>query len=171
MEKKSQSVSERQFILLSGIPGSGKTRFGNYLSKEHGFYFFETDSNWDEFKRECNLGGVDNLVARWLNKHEHVCLEWGFEPCCLPYVLRFKNQGANMFWFTCDQHIALSNYLKTHPNDPKGVCWDIQFKKIEDAGLPTSDFVIIETYHNDDPIPLEELTQKILSKRGYVLPK
>ncbi len=170
MEKKSHSVTERQFILLSGIPGSGKTSLGNYLSKEHGFYFFETDSNWLEFTRELCLG-VDNFIARWLNRHDHMCLEWGFETSLLPYVLSFKNQGASIFWFTCDKQIARSNYLKAHPDDPKGECWDIQFKKIEDAGLPTSDFVIIETYHEGNPIPLEELTPKILSKRGYVLPK
>src|SRR5208282_1469346 len=124
---------ERQFILLSGIPGSGKTSLGNYLSKEHGVYFFETDSNWTEFIRELGLG-VDDFVARWLSKHDHVCLEWGFKTCCLPYVRSFKKQGANIFWLTCDKDIARSNYLKAHPNDPEGVLWYNQVKDIKNAG-------------------------------------
>jgi hypothetical protein len=172
MEKKSHAVTGRQFILISGIPGSRKTTFGRYLKEKHGFYFFETDPkpNWDKFTEELGLG-VDNFVARWLNRHGNVCLEWGFDPCYLPYVLRFKKQGASLFWFTCDQHIARPNYLEAHSNDPNGVYLDIQLKKIKDARLPTPDFVTIETYIDGKPIPLEELTTKVLSKSGYVLPK
>ena len=103
--------SERQFILLSGIPGSGKTTLGKYLKEKHGFCFFETDSNFDEFNKEMRLG---NVVARWLDKHNRVCLEWGFMPCYLTIVLNFKNQGAKLFWLTCDKAIARSKYLRVH---------------------------------------------------------
>ena len=167
----SHSVTERQFILISGIPGSGKTLFGNYFSKEHGFCFFNTDSNWAKFETELRLG-VDDFVARWLKSYDHVCLEWGFIPCYLPIVLSFKKQGASIFWFTCDKDIARLNYLKAHTkDDPEGLLMKIQLERIKAAGLPTSDFVIIETYHDGNSIPVEELAPKILSKSGNILPR
>ena len=162
--------TERQFILLTGIPGSGKTLLGNYLKNEHRFDFFETDTNWSEFWGELNLG-IDDFVARWHNRHgDRVCLEWGFDPFApsyLNYILSFKNQGASIFWLTCDKRIALLNYLEKHfSSDPAGRLWEIQVNKIEYVGLPTSDFAIIQTYQKGNPIPLEELTKKILSKHG-----
>jgi hypothetical protein len=160
--------TERRFILLTGIPGSGKTFLGNYLKNEHDFDFFETDLNWSEFMRELDLG-VDDFVARWHNKHgDCTCLEWGFDPFVpsyLPTILSFKNQGASIFWLTCDKRIALLNYLEKHiGSDPAARGWDMQVNKIEFIGLPTSDFTIIQTYRNGNPIPLEELAQKILGR-------
>jgi hypothetical protein len=164
MKRLKNSVTERQFILLSGIPGSGKTYLGNYLKEKHGFCFFETDANWDVFNREMRLGDV---VSRWLDKHDHVCLEWGFKPCYLPHVLSLKNQGARLFWLTCDKAIARPNYLQVHrKDDPTGEAYDKQVKRIEDAHLPTPDFIKIETSRDGKPKSPEELAQQILSKHG-----
>jgi hypothetical protein len=168
MEKErsqSHSATGQQFILISGVPGSGKTTFSKYLEKNYGFYFIQTDYNHTELRELC-FGDIGNYVTRWLKKHDHMCLEWGFLPKFLPRVLCLKNQGANIFWFTCNKDIALSNYLKAHREDDQdGAAWHRQIERIKNADLPTPAFVKIETRRDGNPIPLEELTAKIISKR------
>jgi energy-coupling factor transporter ATP-binding protein EcfA2 len=157
---------KRQFILLTGLPGSGKTKLGNHLSEKHGFYFINTDDNPTELEKLC-LGDIDNYVAQWLKIHDLMCVEWGFKPRFSSRVLRLKTQGASLFWLTCEKRIAHTNWLEDNKNkgfDPR--CWDIQVLEIEKAKLPTLEFITIETYCDDKPIPIEELTKKIFAKLG-----
>ena len=170
----SHFVTEKQFILLSGIPGSGKTTVGEYLNEKYGFYLYETDKRWDEFINELRRLGVEKFIEKLLDENgTRVCLEWGFDPLVfLDDIISFKDHGASIFWLTCDRRIALLNYLKKNiSKDPACICWSSQVNKIDYVGLPTSDFTIIQTYHNGNSIPFEELTQKILSKSAYVPPK
>ena len=44
--------TQKQFLLISGISGSGKTAYGRHLEEEKGFYFFPTDDRWKDFTEE-----------------------------------------------------------------------------------------------------------------------
>ena len=167
--------TKQQFILLTGVPGSGKTKIGERLRGENfKFDFFPTDPdiNWSEFRQEVALG-VGDFVNRWYQRHgDKVCLEWGFDPfgknsfgqSFLDEILSFKDQGAKIFWLTYDKRIAYFNYVKKNAiKDPSGICWEIQMNKIEYVGLPTSDFIIIQTHPYGKPKLPEELAREILS--------
>ena len=156
--------TKEQFILLTGIPGSGKTYVGEHLRDKHGFFFYCTDLN--------GLAVTNDLVTQWLSLHgKKVCLEWGFHPCDLNLVLKLREQGATVFWLKCAEDIAFRNYCEKHAeNDPKGYYMIKQLERIKAAGLPQSqgsNFIIIDTYPNRKEIPREELAQKILRRLRY----
>jgi hypothetical protein len=153
--------TKQQFILLSGIPGSGKSRFGKYLRDKHGFHFIETDFDPIELDVLCS-GDIHDYVARWVKRYNHICVEWGFKPCLLSRVLSLKEQGASIFWFICDKEIARLNYFEAHNNDLMAACaWYKQIYEISYVGLPTNDFFTIETYRDRNSI--EDLADEIFS--------
>ena len=170
----------RQFILLTGIPGSGKSVVGECLRDEHKFDFFPTDPNFSltdpyrnmsEFRREVELG-VGDFVERWHKRHgEQVCVEWGFQPLginkfgksFLDEIRSFKAQRAKIFWLTCDKDIAYLNWLNSPKNkNYNPACWGQQVCRIESVGLPTPDFIVIQTHPNRKPKSPEDLAQEIL---------
>jgi len=91
-------LTNGQFILITGISGSGKSSYGKHLGKTHGYHFIPTDERTD-FIGEAVYSN-DGLVARYRNKHGHVAVEWGFLPQLLHYVLALKEQARDYSGFS-----------------------------------------------------------------------
>lgn len=150
----------RQFILLTGISGSGKSHYAKHLEKDRGFRFIDTDTH-DRMRTEAVFANAD-FVYRRLGEHDRVVMEWGFLPQYLGCSLWLKKQGAKLVWFAADPVVARSMYAKTHPNDPNCQLWDAQMQRIREACLPTPDFQIVETYRESGFKSLNELDKEIL---------
>jgi hypothetical protein len=151
-----------QFILIAGISGSGKSSYGEHLRSMHGYHFVPTDGRIDFIEEAINSNR--GLVARYLDKHRCVAVEWGFFPKYLEYVLALKEQGARLLWFfTAEEATARWAYCVKWGGDPgKLRLWEDQMERIREAHLPTSDFQIIETFRDGNFRPYEELDEECL---------
>lgn len=153
---------DKQFILLTGISGSGKSSYAKHLQAEHGFHYIPTDFHEENIREVLDMN--DGFVDRYLSKYPRVVMEWGFRPEYLGYVLLLKKQGAKLFWFNADPVFARSKYLETHEeNDPSGLEWDYQMLKIKHKHLPTPDFKVVETMYDGKFRSYEDLDRIIIS--------
>jgi len=158
---------ENQFIILTGIPGSGKTVYGEYLRSTHGFFFIETDKD-ERFILDAISPRHLGLVDSYLKQYPLVAVEWGFFPQLLECVLRLKNQGARLLWFfTAEEATARWAYcVKWEGNPHKLRLWEDQMQRIKNADLPTPDFQKIETFRDGSFRPYDGLDEECF--RGLV---
>ena len=117
-----------QFILIAGVSGSGKSNYGEHLRSAYRFRFIETDE-YQEFIKEA-ISSSQGLVARYLDKHDRVAVEWGFRPDLLEYVLALKDQGARLLWFfTTEEATARWAYCAKWGGDPSRLkLWEDQME-------------------------------------------
>ena len=151
-----------QFIILSGISGSGKSIYGEHLRDAHGFHFIETDKK-QEFVAEAIISNP-SLVTRYIEKYGRVAVEWGFFPKYLGFVLALKEQGARLLWFfSAEEATARWAYcIKWEGDPPRLRLWEDQMKRIKDAELPTLDFQKIETFRDGRFRSYDELDKECL---------
>jgi hypothetical protein len=94
-----------QITLVSGVPGSGKTYFGDWLQAEKGFLHIDMEAFqgstahqiWNTALRTGNLPlFLDHLRGRSPN----VVLTWGFHPNNFPLVRALRDAGVVAWYFT-----------------------------------------------------------------------
>jgi hypothetical protein len=106
-------------VLLSGIPGTGKSSFSRWLVEHHGFVHFDVD--------------IGRLPSPTDLAHPRAVLHWRFPagdrfPETVEILLGFDALGVARLWFDGDRAAALESYLGA--GKPKGD-WDIQLAGIE----------------------------------------
>ncbi len=98
-------------ILITGIPGSGKTTIGNYLRDRHGFFHVDMESDEDAGyqKIEKLLAGpvpfIENIISVSLN----IVMTWGFVPGDrhIEIINMLKDKyGFKLIWFDGDREAA-----------------------------------------------------------------
>ena len=110
-----------RFVVLAGIPGTGKSTYARWLTEHHGFL------HWDVDYQGMPTGEV--LYRRPL------VIDWGFpanEPGltgCLDLIAQWQGTGAALWWFDGDRAAALASFL-TRGTVAKSA-WDYQIQGIE----------------------------------------
>jgi hypothetical protein len=103
-----------QFLLISGIPGAGKSYFGRWLEAHHGYVHVDVEKEgqlashhltkaWNCCFSHPNVGPFVKVLHRLA---EHVVVNWGFPPQFLDVVQRFKVAGLVPWWFDADHAAA-----------------------------------------------------------------
>lgn len=92
-------------ILISGIPGSGKTTLGDFLARDYGFVHIDME----EQGRGSAI--VENSDAFIYELHAHakpVVMTWGFAPDeeTISVIRLLASQGFLVFWFDGDLNAA-----------------------------------------------------------------
>lgn len=93
-------------LLITGIPGTGKTFIGTYLAKVYGF-------------QHINLETMDQLHVFYANKNEFlaaintpVVITWGFVPDQqVGDVLFLKQNGFQLIWLDGNRPAALREFI------------------------------------------------------------
>lgn len=80
-------------LLVSGIPGAGKSTFARWLGVEYSFHHVDID--FDRYPD----------ASAWL-KMPRVVVDWGFPPNCLPFVRDLVANGFSHWWFDGDRQAA-----------------------------------------------------------------
>lgn len=115
-------------LLISGIPGTGKTTFARWLEEEHAYRRCSRD--------ELNGAQFLHCVEHALSAADHVVIDWGFvasDPgfsVDFPVVQRLVNEFAfEHWWFDGDRHAALASFLSR--GTVVREAWDAQLAGIE----------------------------------------
>jgi hypothetical protein len=111
----------KPILLLSGIPGSGKSSYGRWLAANKQYVhldFEEGDLNkfgveelWNNFWSAGRPGFVEAL----LRNAAPICLDWGFPANCLPIVRQLAEAGVELWWFEADPRLAKPHFLNRRP--------------------------------------------------------
>lgn len=96
-------------ILITGIPGTGKTAVGEYLRQHHGFSHldFEDGATLATFSQD-----KDGFIANAL-KQKKAVITWGFMPYHqAKHVIKIKKMGFSLIWFDGNRIAAFREFMK-----------------------------------------------------------
>lgn len=112
----------KQLLLISGIPGTGKTEIGNYLASDYGFSHFHIE----ELKYIPDIHKVPDKSV----------FTWGFvpdDPHSLTIVEDLISSGFKMIWFDGDRNSAKRKFIAR--NTVPVEFFEIQVSKINNADI------------------------------------
>lgn len=106
-------------MLISGIPGTGKTFIGRFLEQHHE-YKYEDIEEWpdrdERFGNNPNMDLIDKTIEGIINPDKNLVATFGFRPLKtvdLAIVDRLlKRWNFKMFWFEGNKDTALREYVQ-----------------------------------------------------------
>lgn len=149
-------------LLITGIPGTGKTTIGQYLEEKHGFRHFDIEAALKAYGRE----GAEGMTSAFLDAPgEDKVITWGFLPVeDAPLVRQFQALGYTMIWFDGDREAARREFSKREVNDlPNALhAFDNQMTKIDAMDLASFKPIRINPFGKDGKfLPKEERVRMI----------
>lgn len=111
--------STSKLLLITGIPGTGKTDIGNYLQKNHSFKHLEIENilATNRFGPDW-FGKVEQIISESRSKNQNLVITWGFLPAQdHQKVMYLRKLGMVLIWFDGDKQAARRNFsrLGTEP--------------------------------------------------------
>jgi hypothetical protein len=141
-------------LLITGIPGMGKTNFGNYLAAEHRYVHIDMESgNYISAIMVSPINFIENFV-----KEERVVVTWGFVPSDeqINTVKLFRNYGFKIIWFDGDRVAARREFTKRDQANgfeylnKSLMALDLQLGRIENTKvIDKIEPIIINTFNKD----------------------
>ena len=98
-------------LLITGIPGTGKTKFGEYLVSAHGFVHRDLEDSNEFAKFTAN---PSNYLQELSEGSQKPVISWGFVPTPdqIELVRGIAEHGFDTFWFDGDRPAALRAFQK-----------------------------------------------------------
>jgi adenylate kinase family enzyme len=99
-------------LLVTGIPGTGKTWYGDKFAEEFGFVHYDLEDQQTLNRLASNPA---QFFADAVGQKRNVVVTWGFVPDNQPSieaVLQFRNSGFKLIWFDGDRPSALQQFQK-----------------------------------------------------------
>jgi hypothetical protein len=133
-------IPNQIIIMLSGIPATGKSAFGRYLARDHGFAHYDLEfypRGWPhpELKQAWDADR-QTFVAQLRQRHDRVALDWGFPVSCLSWIRELQYCSVQLIWFDGDSARAREAFLQRGGIDVAN--FDRQVAEIQRAGFPAS---------------------------------
>ncbi|TMC49240.1 MAG: hypothetical protein E6J14_09245 [Chloroflexi bacterium] len=114
------AATGRQAIVISGVPGTGKSTFAGWLQRERGFTHVDADHgglNRPELRKwlpDCQApsADVEPFCDALRALGERVVLDWGFPVVCLPVIRAIHAAGVTAWWFDGDRAAARKAFIE-----------------------------------------------------------
>jgi shikimate kinase len=104
-------------ILLSGVPGSGKSTVAAYMEKN--FEFFHIDMEQDDFAPRHEFAQNREAFLNKIATHENVIISWGFGPFQDREAIEYlQKAGYTLLWLDGDRTASFREFMKRENNDP-----------------------------------------------------
>ncbi len=151
-------------ILISGIPGAGKTTVATYLAEHYGYKHVDMEADLFAAKRELSAdteGFLGSLAAE-----EDIVLSWGFSPYVeRPLVDAVLGAGFAFVWLDGDHVASLRNFLERENGDPhKEADYYGQMMLILSTGIVEDVTTCVNPFSNGKFRPVEDVAQEILTQ-------
>ncbi len=107
-------LQERDLLLITGIPGTGKTCYANKFAKELGFLHHDLEDQQMQTLSRFDANPAQ-FIGELLNEKKNVVVTWGFGPDCersVSLVLQLRNAGFKWIWFDGNRPAALREFQK-----------------------------------------------------------
>ena len=105
-------LQERDLLLITGVPGTGKTTYGDNFAKEFGFLHHDLEDNQTLNRFNANPA---QFIGELLNEKKNVVVTWGFGPDCersVFLVQQLTDAGFKWIWFDGNRPAALREFQK-----------------------------------------------------------
>ena len=105
-------LQERDLLLITGIPGTGKTTYGNNFAREFGFLHHDLEDNQTLNRFNTNPA---QFIGELLNEKKHLVVTWGFGPDrerSVFLVQQLRDAGFKWIWFDGNRPAALREFQK-----------------------------------------------------------
>lgn len=134
------------WVLISGIPATGKSTYGRWLEDARGFLHIDVENGgldrlplrvaWTDVLRQPsgNLRLQEALAA----VGRGVVLDWGYPPGWLPAVRALHESGVTAWWFDGDREAARRSFLKRGNVSVEAL--DVQMARIKAVWTDLADF-------------------------------
>ncbi len=97
-------------ILLSGLPGGGKTALGDTLAADHGF--FHADMEADNWALAQEAHRAPDAFLRAFPDNRDVVLTWGFHPLVSLHVVQVLVRGDfTPVWLDGDRAYFFASFM------------------------------------------------------------
>jgi hypothetical protein len=137
-EKEQTVIPNGAVILLSGIPGTGKSTFARHLAREHGFTHYDLEcfpNGWPHQELKSTWDANRSLfVAQVRQHHDRIALDWGFPVSCLSWVEELQKCGVKLVWF----HGDVGRARRVCEQRGRIAEFDAQVAAIQKDGYPAS---------------------------------
>lgn len=122
---------ETKRLLITGIPGTGKTTVGEYLTKFGYAHFDVEDIILKSKDATLDVGPI-------LRRKDNIVLTWGFPPkISTDSVIDVKRYGLKLIWFDGNREQARKRFVQreSRKSDPRQrtpeALFDLQIHNIE----------------------------------------
>jgi len=105
------SAQKRQLILITGIPGTGKSTYGQEFSRRFGFVHLDLEGQ--ELLGQL-LSDPGKFIDGLVDQTRNIVATWGFLPNeqQIQIAAQFKAKGFNLVWFDGDRPAAFRAFIK-----------------------------------------------------------
>jgi len=152
-------------ILLSGIPGTGKSTVAKHIETNHSFFHIDMEQNDFAPRHEFTQSREDFLGK--LATHDNVLISWGFGPfqdrASVDYL---RQNGYSMAWLDGDRVASFREFMKRENNDPiKESTYYGQMQMIVITGIVEALKPSIINPFSEDGVfrPVEDIAQDIIN--------
>jgi hypothetical protein len=165
-------------LLLTGVPGAGKTHLRELLVSEHGSFGMSLNDEdapspsdavrvalYDRLHRKRQPRRLADDVMRI---DGDVVIEWGFpiNDSCLRFACTLRRRGLTVVWLECDDAAARERFLRRGTVDV--VVFDAQLARIRDGYARIMDMVapaVVQVLRSDGtPRSCDELLAEITTR-------
>jgi hypothetical protein len=104
-----------QLLLLTGIPGTGKTVISNYLAEQHGFLHFDREAfeHWSKVWQFLWERAPKLFLWLALLKSQKIVISWGFLPGADDRkISQLQALGFVLIWLDGDRAAARREFLE-----------------------------------------------------------
>jgi hypothetical protein len=103
---------QRDLLLIAGIPGTGKTWYGDRFAEEFGFAHYDLEKQQMLDRLAANPA---QFIADIVSQNRDAVVTWGFRPddaASVSIVLQFKTASFKLIWFDGNRPAALREFIK-----------------------------------------------------------
>lgn len=151
-----------KLLLITGVPGTGKTEISDYLRDKHNFTHLDREitNPWPK-TLEARIEWVKSQVKSHATSGKSIVISWGFMPGYDDKEIKqIRNLGFSLIWFDGNRPAARQAFIKR--NTVSVELLEVQMQKIEALDLIALKPVVFNPFDKDGVFLEKEEIAKVL---------